>query len=399
MTDELMKRLRAMQSGGDLEGFLCAKIPEGRLPSGWLENGLLFKSLEGSIRSKKITTDYVVPADRFVRFVKELGHLAERRICFSIMGPPGVREHKLLLLIGEPCEKGSTQILAARFSSLTAAEICQIISSHLLGIQTSGVYDEPDLDYLERIRELLATGEARAALAVSISRYAKIEGTLFSEDHGDEPVEGLALGGGEISQLQPFAKPSIHWLNRTKKAEWALGQTTAIVIRGSDQAMACLCDRPRDLISFVELEQVSIEEIGVSLLLPLWIGKGDKIGPNDYGPHLVVVEGSTKGEARKEEPPAGPLDTDLESLAQELTSLELRIEEVSITNLSKRLTELEKRVDRIHDSVGHTSSDQKKMDATYANLEALIVHLQETSDRLDKASDEIRAIYHRLQEN
>ena len=70
MTD-LEGSLEAWLGGGDIIDYFVAEVPKGPLQTGWLEQNIRSKSVEGSIRSKDNQSALIVPADRFVRLLRE----------------------------------------------------------------------------------------------------------------------------------------------------------------------------------------------------------------------------------------------------------------------------------------------------------------------------------------
>ncbi len=398
MTEEFIELLQTMQSNGTLEGFLCSQIPSGRLSSGWIENGLLFTSMETSLRSEAVTTTYMIPADRFVRFFKQLDSSAKSSICFSITGPAGLREEKSLVLVGEVCQSGSPQVLAARFSSSTATEICQFIASQLLRIPSDEDHCEPCLDYLEELRELVLSEETSAALCLSIPKATTLVREVFSQDSDQESIEGILLRLGQISQLQSFATKAVTWLDRTKKFQGQSSEAAAIVLRTSHRLLLCLWDGPRGVVSFADMTGMSLEKMSVSLLLPLWIVKGETMDLQDYAPRVLIDkenEGIKSGE--RDATPIRRVES-FETISQELAALESRLNSVSLRDLSKRVMDLEDRFDSIKRFTQNASSDEKRISAAYSNIDDLISRLEKISGRLDKIADDLEIVSDRLKE-
>ncbi|TFF91307.1 hypothetical protein EU545_04620 [Candidatus Thorarchaeota archaeon] len=272
------------------------------------------------------------------------------------------------------------------------------MSSHISDPVRGEKQAEPGLDYLEKIRDLLGSHEASAAIALDISQAATAMPEAFSPDYANEQVKGLLLSKGPVAQLESFAKTSISWLDRTKKTERVFGDTTAILLQNSDSTRLCLWDRPRGIASFIDVSGVSLEKISVSLLLPLWIAKGEKLDLSDYAPQVTLEERTSHKRAPAEKPTVTRPDSRLEDLVQAVSELESRLDSVPVEDLDRRMTELEDDFDTMHDSLRSGRPASERAGTAYANLEDLIAHLQDTTKRLDKIADNIREMKERLQE-
>ncbi len=399
MAKGFMELLQAMQSSGELEGFLCSQIPGGKLPSGWIENELLFQSLETPLRSEATTANYTVPADRFVRFFKQLDSSVESSLCFTIMGPAGLREKKSLVLVGEVCQSGSQQVLAARFSSLTATEICRLIASQVLGIRPGEDYREPGLDYLEGLRELVLSAEAGAALSLSIPKATTIVRKVFTQDYDQESIDGILLRAGQVSRLESFANTTLTWIDRTKKIQDQSTDAAVIVLRTFRRLLLCLWDGPRGVVSFADMTGMSLEKLSISLLLPLWIAKGETIDLQNHVPRVLIDKEDGGTEAVERDATPIRYDESLETISQELAALESRLNIVPLRNLSKRVLELEDRFDNIEGLTQSVSSDERRISAANSNLNALMTRLKKISGRLDKIADDLEVVSDRLKED
>ncbi|MHA1936005.1 MAG: hypothetical protein ACW97A_12040, partial [Candidatus Thorarchaeota archaeon] len=117
MIEKFATALQAMYASNEIPGFLCVQVPEEITNVSWIEKGVLFKGVRGSLSSKTNQSQYVRPLHESTRVFADRRILDESGTGILIVGEQGLVSRKFIVLLLDAKESGIKQPSVVSFWS------------------------------------------------------------------------------------------------------------------------------------------------------------------------------------------------------------------------------------------------------------------------------------------
>lgn len=379
--NDISTRLQALFHSGDVSGYILAKLPDGSLKTGWIEQGLLSKGVKGQLRDKHNQESLVIPADRFARLIRDMGDSSSTSIV--VIGPKGLTKDKFVAMV---YGKTSQSIVAFMIQRQNPLEIIQFLLKHEHETKISRIFEEPNLDYVEQLRmdskEKFVTDLLVLSLPKGITKVTEWIKAVLQE--GDS--EHITIRQGKSKELPVFSALLTRWLNGLELFREMRSAIASCVFMKNGYLDVCFWDSPQRIAIFAKITGVGIEEISRKYLVPMWIVPGESIGEQAQT-REVVLESKPKPTQRK-----SPMDTKIlhtDDMKRTIESLTKRIDELSISDIEARLDNLETQMRTKPSSPG---SEKVSFDALKTRLSENINRIEMLSKRLLELEKRIKKI-------
>ncbi|MFX1483350.1 MAG: hypothetical protein ACFFCP_09195 [Promethearchaeota archaeon] len=381
ITNDIATRFNALYHSNEISGYIYARLPEGTLQTGWIEQGLLAKGMKGQLRDKTNQESLVIPADRFARLIREMS--SSGSINIALIGSKGLTERKFSAIIFN--ESNAQYLVALQANEQSPQEIFRIIIQHVLATGVTKEFEEPNLDYVEQLKMDASDGLLKDMLVVSLPKERKLMSdwikTAFQKDSPD-----VKFRHGTSRDISVFSALLTRWVSSLELFRATKSAIAALVFVKEDVVDFTLWDSPMRIAVFARLVDASLEEVSRKYLLPLWTAPEDEVKPTLQRKEVVLE--SRTGFETKHTPPDKKM-VQIDELRRNIESLARRINQLSISKLEKRLEALETQVQTKSDSSGH---EKGSFDALQSRLSENIDRIDLISKRLIELEKRIRKI-------
>jgi hypothetical protein len=378
MTD-LERSLEAWLGSGDIIGYFVAEVPKGPLQTGWLEQNIRSKSVEGSIRSKDNQSALIVPADRFVRLLREDIIAADYSRGLFVFGTAQLDEPRLIVIVrDEPEDSGSGQLVVAL---RTRQRNNTKIAAELLGLTRLGARVEPQIDYLEQMRADLVEGLVDGFLSLPIPKgRLKPKEWIRGSSSGSIAKEGITAG---IENLGPIIA---RWITGLQVFEDCETPLAVLFLLDTNGGLVALWDDANKIAAFASMLRRGLEASIGHYTSPLWLGLPENDRAQWDSPRVTILSSESrspeKKAARPHEEGAPEAAVNLEEMVKGLAS---RLGSIPIDDLERRLR-------RVESMSGFSPEDSTRGPANAQ----VIQRLRETAERLEAVTARMRKLEARI---
>ena len=378
MTD-LEGSLEAWLGGGDIIDYFVAEVPKGPLQTGWLEQNIRSKSVEGSIRSKDNQSALIVPADRFVRLLREDIIAADYSRGLFVFGTAQLDEPRLIVIVrDEPEDSGSGQLVVAL---RTRQKNNTKITTELLGLTRLEARVEPQIDYLEQMRADLVEGLVDGFLSLPIPKgRLKPKEWIHGSSSGSIAKEGKTAG---IENLGPMIA---RWITGLQVFEDCETPLAVLFLLDTNGGLVALWDGASKIAAFASILRRGFEASIGHYTSPLWLGLPENDRAQRDSPRVTILSSESrspeKKAARSHEEGAPEAAVNLEEMVKGLAS---RLGSIPIDDLERRLRRVE------------SMSGLSPEDSTRGPANAQVIQrLRETAERLEAVTARMRKLEARI---
>jgi hypothetical protein len=377
MADDLPTHLQALYHSGNVSEFICARMPSGKLTTGWMEQGLLHKGFTGKLRDKKNQEQLIIPADRFARLTRDLQETTHAFIGLLIIGNKGLRKPKFCVLV-YPSSDNTTEFMttvAFWTKNLNLQEITHSITRYAFSRNHSVNNNEPDLDYVEQLQADVSSGKIQNLLSLRI-KPGKLNITewLRSSIKQVDTSKEVVAHAGEIESLSNVALLFSRWITSLELFKKSDDNIAAILMKFDDRIESCLWDSPQNLVTFTTMEDTDFEYPVNRYCSSMWTGSEDFAPSGIRSPEVVVGTEMKSAHVMKK--------TKAESLE--------RINTISLRDLINRINALEIELQKL-DSL--PSDQSANLDQSFSIIQTRLV---ETIDRLESLANRLSDLETRL---
>jgi len=298
MSEDIETRLQAMYHSGQVSAYIISKLPEGKLTTGWIEQGLLSKGFTGNLHDKKHQENLVIPIDRFTRLTRDYD--AEFNLGLIILGAHGLDKSKLIALVSNPdlTRKGSFSAIGFNSDNIQTFELIRIITRLLSEKTESNIDNDPNLDYIEELLTDAANGDVRHLLSLTLpSGTQKLADWIRKIIKSDLKSDAVLAQIGDHHEFSPSVLLISRWLLGLEIFKKTKNAIASILLVQDNQIVLCFWDSPQNLATFAIIEGVDIERVLRKYTLPLWYTSSDVTEAEPKGPK-VVIEKSKKMESQ-----------------------------------------------------------------------------------------------------
>ncbi|MBN2228836.1 MAG: hypothetical protein JW779_04510 [Candidatus Thorarchaeota archaeon] len=383
MTDDLLTLIQGMYHSNEIYDFISARLPDDKLSTGWVEQGLVYKGFTGKMHDKRIQEQLVIPTDRFARLIQDRAVDSSSLIGLLLFGEHGIREPKFVTLIfnESPDSRSTLMALTFRSKEMSQSEIIRIISKHVLGNDKAPSNIESKLDYVEQLNTDAVHGNIEAFLSLRLPSPKKsVNEWIRSSVNGiNDPSEVIAYHG-DLDELSSIALLFSRWLTSLDAFKKIRKGIAAIFLKYGNKIESCFWDIPQNLATFVISNEMNLERYVNEYALALWSKSSDIVDIKSMKPEVVVEERKSLD---------GRLHTIIDELNRRLTTF-------SPTELRNRIETLESRLDLLEQDIKSKDSPEirsisvvkTRLEMTTDRLEQLLSRLSALEERIKKVSKE-----------
>jgi hypothetical protein len=402
LSKDLPTELQALYGSGAITGFLCSYLPKKGLKKGWVEQGLAYKGMKSSISTKTNQVKYVLPTEHLIRLMCDRGMDSAGSFGLAITGVRGLAKEKFCVILSDTSDTKSTKRATSLWTKTqTPQEIIQMTISYELEDHPPADFQEPNIDYIEQLKEDSSDGIVREALVLRIPKKLSDETTWITDALNETKTnsEFLLYQYGKLAETPAFALLFSKSLSNLQLAKPARAAIFASMLMKSDSIEVVLWDLPREIASFVVFKTDTIDELAWKYLLPLWAGPDERIEP----PKIQDVQEISERDEEVSDAKESPIDDTLHALEQKIKSLETQLDDVSVPQLLKKLEQAERRAESLREAVSRLSELEQAIEKANAqdiqdnaSLSLLQNRLEELLDRMDTLSSKLETLDKRI---
>ncbi|MHA2395248.1 MAG: hypothetical protein ACXAC0_00950, partial [Candidatus Thorarchaeota archaeon] len=228
MSNDITTHLQALYHSGQITGYVHSKLTDGPLKTGWIEQGLLSKGMKGKLRDKNNQESLLIPADRFARLARDRGEWDD--VAFVIIGAKGSISSKFVALVFG--QQDSQTLIAFQIQKTSPHEIIRFILRNVLGKKTSRSFEEPNLDYVEQLRNDVSKDEIDEMKVFSLPKK-QVKMSEWMKDALLSPSsESIEIQHGATNIIQKFAALVTRWLTGLELFKATSSGIAALVFMG-----------------------------------------------------------------------------------------------------------------------------------------------------------------------
>ncbi len=358
MDEDIATRLQALHTSGEFPGYLCSRLPDTGLQTGWVERGLTAKGLTGNLKTKSNQEQYIVPTDQAVRLMSDRAIDTPRRSGVLIIGDQGLVEDKLVVFLSDlkASPSGGKQVVTFWSRGYSPHDLVRFVIKHGLKESISAEFQEPNIDYVEQLRADFSDKIVLEGICLRIPT-----GKMNPANWIKESVKGLSeasekvlFHSDKLKQIPAFALLFSRWLlDMDIYQSLKKGVSSCLLVR-EDALEVAIWDSPKRLATFIIFANTPLEDVARKYLLPAWLAKGQRMEPPTKTREVVVSiprtdKPSLNSTNQGVEFPS-PLqiqESDVSGILEQIESLEKRLEVVPLEDLLRRLESVEARARKL----------------------------------------------------
>ena len=373
MSDDIETRLQAMYHSEQVSAYLISKLPEGKLETGWVEQGLRSKGLPGNLQDKKNQETLVIPIDRFTRLVKEYEPKVGSGL--FLLGEQGSNRSKLMTIL--KASKNTTfEAIGFKSDKIQTQELINTISRFLSNKTEAVIDSDPNLDYIEEFLSAAADGDVRHLLAFSLpSGTQKIAGWIQKLLKTDLKSEAILAQFGQPYEISSTILLFSRWLLGLDAFRKTKNAIATILFTLPSHIVLCFWDSPQNLATFAVIESIDVERTLRKYILPLWYTSEDVTEDKPKGPKVVIEKSGRRKQTK-------PLKRGSELPLHDTQSI--AILRTRLTELTNRFSLLISLVGKIKKRTTRTIKD--------ARLQSMNEHSESTIEELRRIEDETKIL-------
>ncbi|MHA1951501.1 MAG: hypothetical protein ACW987_16755, partial [Candidatus Thorarchaeota archaeon] len=265
MSTDIIARLQELFQSEIVLGYIHTKLPTRSLQTGWIEQGLISKRIQGQLRDKTIQESLVIPGDRFARLTRDMSDAGTVNIV--VIGSKGLNETKFVAIISE--YEDSQTLTAIQIQKFSPLEIIQMFLQGY-GKKVSIEFDEPNLDYVEQMRLDVAERIVNDALVISLPKGVTKLSEWMKVTLNEKSSASILLRHGTSQDLVTFSALLTKWVNRLDLFRRLDSVIAACLFMKKNHLDICLWDSSQMIASFASIASINIEEVTRKYLVPLW---------------------------------------------------------------------------------------------------------------------------------
>jgi translation elongation factor EF-1beta len=382
----LERSLEAWLGSGKIVDYLVAELPEGPLRTGWVEQSIRFKSVEGGMRSKDNRSALIVTTDRFARLLREDAVAANHSRGVFVFGSSHLDQPRLILVVCDhSVHSGSGQLVVAlRARRKNNAGLV----TELLGLARSKGEAEPRIDYLEQMRADLVEGLVGGFLSLTIPAGKTKPKDWIRGIPGDSISRKGEVGG--IESLGPMI---VRWITGLQVFEDSKTPLASLFLLGTSGGLVALWDGVNSIVSFASILPRGLEASIGRYASSLWMGLPENEREQRGSPSVTILSGEGRSPKKKPRSPAedeGP--EDIAALSETVRGLASRLDSIPIEELEQRLRRAEAMGNLETEDVAKGLAKAQviqRLRETVERLEAVTARMKKIEERVDKIAKRV----------
>ncbi|MHA1246691.1 MAG: hypothetical protein ACTSPE_05135 [Candidatus Thorarchaeota archaeon] len=367
MAEKILEDIRGLAKGGFVTGFVCARIPTGKLLSNWMQSNMVDHSLGDRIKQKGISKTFLVPADRVVRLVRDTGALTPHSRSLLLLGPPGIESRRFVVYVG-PLTKSASE---AHVVALWAHRFSPEASSAIFIPSKREHAEEPVLDYITQMERDVEAGLLDSALASQDEALSSVS-TGATRDAG----RIVLLHKGDTEDIEKVEFLFLRWISQLELVRGMRNAIAVFLQEHAGKTRLVVWDSPRGVVASSLSSKIPVPVLVQRYAVSVWFSSqdADRMGA------------SARPSAR---PPAESQSRAMESLESDgVEMLQKRLDAINVERLLGMIENLEKRVAQLSPTYASEDTGVKAERDAFGQLVKrlgdLTSRLEELADRLER---------------
>jgi hypothetical protein len=372
LSNDITTHLQALYHSGQITGYVHSKLTDGPLKTGWIEQGLLSKGMKGKLRDKNNQESLLIPADRFARLARDRGEWDD--VAFVIIGAKGSISSKFVALVFG--QQDSQTLIAFQIQKTSPHEIIRFLLRNVLGKKTSRSFEEPNLDYVEQLRNDVSKDEIDEMKVFSLPKK-QVKMSEWMKDALLSPSsESIEIQHGATNIIQKFAALVTRWLTGLELFKATSSGIAALVFMGRKSMDTCFWDQPQRIAAFTTFKHNNLESLSMNYLTPLWVVPGESVETQQPTREVTVEPRKVSESPKRPSSLAHPTKDTQKVLA----------------NLTKRLDSLETQLKSTKTDSVVTGKGRGTMDVLQSRLSENVQRIEALSKRLGDIEKRLKKI-------
>lgn len=386
MSDSIEKLLQALFHSGDITSFVSARVPDGKLASGWIGQSLLQKGFTGKIEDKTNQEQLVIPLDRFVRLHNDLNTDTRSNLGFCIIGERGLAKPRFTAVVTSDNKSKSNQLLAVaiRSDKYGLRNLTHNLIQSVTQVQDEQDRLEPNLDYIEQLKIDTSVGIVVQLVSVKLTTTNEKMAEFIERALKEKSKNGdIVAQYGELKDISSNIILLTRWLLGLELFQKLRQGVAAIILTNQSRIQFFLWDSPQKLATFAVVRSENIKQVFDKYILPIWI-TSDDLSKSDAKTPLVTI--------RAEKTQSQITSTSDISHETDITKLSINLDK-TVRLLQERLSYLEKKIGEFDSSsLIENNSDDKSLDILQSRLSETIDKLESLATKLNSLEKRIEKI-------
>jgi len=270
-----------MHAEGEVLGHISVKMKEKALRAGWIEEGIISKSIGGSLEDKETQNHFVIPLSSTIRHIVDRGLNNDGEAGIVILGEQGLDNDKFVLVFRNEFIDGvlSRHVSAFWIRKYNPHEILRLFLKHELGLELSGTFSEPAVDYVEYLREQVSLNRCTEALSVRIPKNWDTSRAWINDTLRARSDDTILLRHNPTNLSISLGLLLSNWISEVNEALRIKNPVAACFFQRGGILESFFWDGPREIATVSIFEDFDIELLSVNLVLPLWALSQERTQP------------------------------------------------------------------------------------------------------------------------
>ena len=376
-----------MHAEGEVLGHISVRMKGKALRAGWIEEGIISKSIGGSLEDKETQIQFVIPLSSTVRHIVDRGLNDDGDAGIVILGEQGLDNNKFVLVFRNEFKDGdlSRHVSAFWIQKHNPHEIFRLFLKHELGQELSGTFSEPAVDYVEYLREQVSLNRCTEALSVRIPENWNTSRAWINDTLRARSNDTILLRHNPTNLSISLGLLLSNWISEVNETLRIKNPVAACLFQRAGILESFFWDGPGEIATVSIFEDSDMESLSMNLVLPLWALSQERTQPPSKTREVVSTSSEVSSSSVEELPPEYKI---ILSKAEELVgSVDIDDTFRRIERIEGVLGELEHIGERATEPSSSTKANQmeSRLRKTLDRLEHLVSSLNELEERIESA--------------
>lgn len=379
MSIDIATHLQALYHSGQISGYIHARLPEGSLKTGWIEQGLVSKVMKGNLRDKNNQESLVIPSDRFTRLTRDRNE--QNELALFIIGPKGLGARKFVAMVFGA--RGQQSLITFQTHKMTLNEIIQFILQNAIREKVAKSFEEPNIDYVEQLRLDASQGVVNEMTVVTLPKKDERISDWMKEVLLSPSSENIEIHHGTSNIIPKFALLVTRWLTGLELFKGSSNVIASLIFIGPKSMDTCFWDQTQKIAAFTIFNTKQLYWLSRKYLEPLWIVPGESIEAQPHAREVIVETRSVS---------VSPVKQPLLERHEKSVSVSTAQTEKLVARLSERLDSLESQLKSSLQTDEVVETDRGTMDVLQSKLSENIDRIESLSKRLIELEKRLKKI-------
>ncbi len=367
-------------------------MKEKALRPGWIEDGIISKSFEGSLDDKDVQKKYIIPLSSTMRSIVDRGLNNDGDAGIVIIGEQGLPSEKFVLIFRNEFgrEDISRHVYVFWIKEHTPFEILQLFLKNEIGEDLTEGPKEPVIDYVEYLREQVYLNRCADVFSPRLPEHWQASRTWINDSLRTRSEDAILLRENPTNASISLGLLLSNWISEINENMKIKKPIAACIFQRSGNLETFFWDGPREIVTTAIFEDYDMASLSTNLIMPLWTSSKEYIQPlsktvstgsvtsTSSSPVMTEVPSEYKAILSRVQNLLGSVDIDdtfrrIERIEGVIGELEHMSEKDSNQPTSTRINQMESRLrkalDRLDNLVDNLSELEERIESIYKQME------------------------------